>query len=285
MSEPYADPTPHISLVVPTRDRPASLARCLAALSGQRTDADVEVIVVDDSSVDGAAVATAIGGHGTARLLTATGAGPAAARNLGARNARAPIVAFTDDDCAPDPGWVDSLLAAFDRDATVVAGPTVSGRPRDRFAAASQTVTNHLVEAGLDGSTVTFAPTSNLAVRREVHLAVRFDEDFPLAAGEDRDYCDRLRGSGHAITYEPAARVEHFQDLGPRGFWRQQRRYGEGAVHWRDRGDDRGRQPIGFYTELVRKGRAQGPTVGALVVVAQVATLVGMRRARRFQAT
>lgn len=269
-----------ITVVVPTRDRPGPLARCLDALVAQDTDADVEVIVVDDASVDATAVAATLGRHGRARLLTGRGAGPAAARNLGARNANAPVVAFTDDDCAPDPGWIDSLLDRFATGARVVAGPTVNGRPDNRFAAASQIVTNHLVEAGLDGWTVAFAPTSNLAVTRDVHGEVEFDADFPLAAGEDRDYCDRLRAAGHPIVYEPAARVVHFQELGARGFWRQQRRYGEGAVHWRERGDGRGRQPVGFYADLVRAGWACRPSVGALVVIAQAATVVGMRRAR-----
>ena len=58
-------------------------------------------------------------------------AGPTAKRNLGWRAADAPLVAFTDDDCRPAPGWLDALLAAARRAGLVPAGPD---RPRPRRA-------------------------------------------------------------------------------------------------------------------------------------------------------
>jgi cellulose synthase/poly-beta-1,6-N-acetylglucosamine synthase-like glycosyltransferase len=161
---------------------------------------------------------------------------------------------------------------------TAVAGPTRNGRPGDPFAAASQTVTNHLALASLDASgRMGFAPTSNLACAASLHASLRFDESFPLAAGEDRDWCDRLAAAGGALVYEPAAWVDHHQKLGWRGFWRQQARYGRGAYrhHRRAPRGDRLRAPS-FYAGRVRAGFAEGTTAGALVVVAQVATAAGL---------
>jgi GT2 family glycosyltransferase len=273
---------PAITVVVPTRDRPDALARCLAALAAQAL-APAEVVVVDDRSVDARAVArvAATAGRGRVRLVTGQGRGPAAARNLGARTARSPVVAFTDDDCRPDPGWLAAVADAVQRGAEVVAGPTVVGEPASPPTRAAQVVTNHLLDASLDHrrGTVGFAPTCNLAARAEVLAGLPFDESFPAAAGEDRDWCDRLAAAGTAIGYAPGALVRHHPGLDLRRFWRQQVRYGEGAHRYRAAGSGRARPPARFYVDLLAKGFRQGPAVGVLVGVAQVATAVGVTQA------
>src|SRR3954467_3430323 len=98
----------HVSVVVPTYRRPDLLARCLAALARQRYPADeYEVIVADDANDD--ATRRHIESLDLAplrlRYVAVTNRhGPAAARNLGWREATAEIIAFTDDDCIPDSG-------------------------------------------------------------------------------------------------------------------------------------------------------------------------------------
>jgi GT2 family glycosyltransferase len=271
-----------ITVVVPTKDRPEALGRCLSALAAQSL-APAEVVVVDDRSADARAVArmAATAGRGRVRLVAGQGRGPAAARNLGARTASAPVVAFTDDDCRPDPGWLAAVAAALEGGADVVAGPTVVGEPASSATRAAQVVTNHLLDASLDrrARTVGFAPTCNLAARAEVLAGLPFDESFPAAAGEDRDWCDRLAAGGTAITYVPGMLVRHHPELDLRRFWRQQVRYGEGAHRYRAAAGGRARPPARFYVELLVKGFRQGPSVGALVVAAQVATAVGVTQA------
>ncbi len=271
-------PPPDVAVIVPTRDRPGPLAACLAALAAQ-TAPSFEVVVVDDASSDAEAVAAVVAAVPRARLVRGEGQGPAAARNLGARSTEAAVLCFTDDDCRPGPGWVAALAARIGAEADAVAGPTRNGRRGDVLAAASQTVTNHLCESSLDGGHVGFAPTSNVACRASLHRAVPFDESFPLAAGEDRDWCSRLAAAGMALAWEPAAGVDHHQDLTLRRFWRQQSRYGRGAHRWQqDRpAGDRLQSPR-FYVDLLRKGFAQGPRTGSLVVLAQVATATGLAR-------
>lgn len=271
---------PEIAVVVPTRDRPGPLAACLAALEEQTGDL-FEVVVVDDGSVDAEAVAAVVAAAPHARLVRGVGQGPAAARNRGAATTTAPVLGFIDDDCRAGPGWLEALTRRIQAGAQVVAGPTINGRPADGFARASQTVTNHLVEAEHDASTgrVEFAPTSNLACRAEVHRSLSFDEAYPLAAGEDRDWCARLANRGIPLQLEPAARVFHHQDLSLRAFWRQQVRYGRGAHRYRrNRPQAGGLQPLRFYGDLLRKGFAQGVSTGLLVILAQVATAVGIAR-------
>ena len=273
---------PAITVVVPTKDRPEALGRCLGALAAQSL-APAEVVVVDDRSADARAVArmAATAGRGRVRLVAGQGRGPAAARNLGARTASARVVAFTDDDCRPDPGWLAAIAAALEGGADVVAGPTVVGEPASSATRAAQVVTNHLLDASLDrrAGTVGFAPTCNLAAPAEVLARLPFDESFPAAAGEDRDWCDRLAAGGTAIAYVPGMLVRHHPELDLRRFWRQQVRYGEGAHRYRAAAGGRARPPARFYVELLVKGFRQGPSVGALVVAAQVATAVGVTQA------
>ena len=268
--------TPSLSVVVPTRDRQAHLERCLAAL-GRQTAPGLEIVVVDDASSEAAAVAAVVAAVQCARLIRARGAGPAAARNAGARAARAPVVCFTDDDCAPAPGWAQALSRSIAAGAAAAAGPTRNAAPHRPAAAAAQAITNHLTEAGLDPRTrrLAFAPTCNLACRADVLRALPFDERYPLAAGEDRDWCARLLAAGHALVHAPAAVVDHHQDLTLASFWRQQVRYGRGARRFHRTGGP-GLAPPRFYASLLHRGFAAGPAVGALVCAAQVATAAGM---------
>lgn len=268
---------PSIAVVVPTRDRPSALAACLAAIAAQDRPAH-EVVVVDDGSLDRAAVAAVVAEHPEARLVVGEGRGPAAARNLGIRSANSAVVALTDDDCRPSPGWLAALAASFEGGAEVVAGPTVTTPGASAPIVAAQVVTNHLVFDSLDpaGSSVGFAPTSALAAQRDLLLALPFDEGFPLAAGEDRAWCRTLAERGTAISWAPAATVVHHPDLDLRRFWRQQVRYGRGAHRWhrtQPAGKDRPRAR--FYVGLVRRGFADGPVPGALVIAAQLATAQG----------
>lgn len=112
---------PAVSVVIPTHNRPARCAALLRRLAAQTVGADrFEVVVVDDCSTDDtAAVLAALVADVPYRLValrTAANGGPAAARNLGWRAASAPLVAFIDDDCLPEAGWLAAGIAAFDAD-------------------------------------------------------------------------------------------------------------------------------------------------------------------------
>jgi glycosyltransferase involved in cell wall biosynthesis len=276
---------PAISVVVATRDRPQALARCLASLARQ-TAAPLEVVVVDDGSADAEAVGAAVararaeGPDGTRWVLIEGGGhGPAAARNLGAQRAGAAIVCFTDDDCRPEPDWAQRLRAGCPGGA-VAAGTTVADPEAGPAAAASQLITHTLQLASLDtaAGTLGFAPTCNLACSAGVLRALPFDETFPLAAGEDRDWCSRLAAAGVALRFVPDAVVEHGPRMGVGGLLRQQARYGRGAIQFRGAGSQRRLSGRAFYGRLARCALRGGPRVAALVVLAQAAGAVGALR-------
>ncbi|HUR86740.1 MAG TPA: glycosyltransferase [Solirubrobacteraceae bacterium] len=262
-----------LSVVVPTRDRPDALARCLAALARQ-TAPSLEVVVVDDASRDAAAVWAAVArACPRARVIRATGRGPAAARNTGVAAASGAIVCFTDDDCVPEPGWAARLQAAC-ADGGAAAGTTVADPAAGRCAAAAQLLTHVLQVRSLgEDAALGFAPTCNLACAADLARALEFDESFPLAAGEDREWCDRLARAGELLTYVPDAVVVHRPQLGLSGLLRQGQRYGQGAVRFRQGGG--GLAGGDYYRRLARECARAGAGVSALVVLAECAVAAG----------
>jgi glycosyltransferase involved in cell wall biosynthesis len=112
-----------ISVIVPARDAAATLGACLEAVRAQ--DAEHELIVVDDGSADATA---AIASRAGARVIAGAGRGPGAARDAGIGAASGDVLAFTDADCVPAPGWLRAGLGALAR-AEVVQGRVEPERP------------------------------------------------------------------------------------------------------------------------------------------------------------
>ena len=255
------------TVVVPTRDRPAALQRCLAALAAQR-NVTLDVVIVDDGSVAEAAVAAVAEGFG-ARLVRLEGVGPAAARNAGVAAANADRILLLDDDCVPQPGWAETLVAAAAHaPRLVVAGAVLPPPAATAWLRASERIA--LQAEAASG----FFRTLNLSCGRELLLQILFDETFPAAAGEDRDWCVRAARAGATFAREPAAVVEHGADLGARAFFGQQLRYGRAVHLLRSRGThvpvSRGALWRGFA-----EGFREGIPVGLAMVAAPVATATG----------
>ncbi len=292
---------PTFSVVIPTFARPERLAQCVAALA--RLDYDlsrVEVVVVDDGSPDAAAVAAAVEPHREAlhlRLVRQANAGPAAARNHGVREASHEIVAFTDDDCRVDPAWLSSFARQFAaRPGCIAGGRTVNALQDNIYTAASESLVGYFHRYHLKKGTPFFA-TNNVALPRALFLEIGgFDERFPRAAGEDREFCGRCVRQGRAFAYVPEAVVHHHHALTLRQFWRQHYNYGRGAYFYRQlHAHETGAgnvelEPLSFYTDLVFHPLSQrerrGLRLVALMVVTQFANSTGffVERARRRRA-
>jgi len=267
-----------VTVVVPTQGRPASLRGCLSALSLQTGPEPPEILVVDDGSDDAESVRAVVSEFAAARLIRQERAGPAAARNRGAREARGELVCFTDDDCEPAPDWVARLGGALTDGVDAAGGITRSGDPGDRFAEATEVITSYFLRRQLRPDAF-FVPSNNLACRRRLVLELPFDQRFLSASGEDRDWCARLLRAGGRLVVEPGAVVLHFPSSGIASFWRQHLRYGRGAYRLARGHTPRVRlQRPAFYVGLVRAGFARGARCGMLVAVAQLATAVGFVR-------
>jgi GT2 family glycosyltransferase len=224
--------TPSVSIVVPTRDRAPTLTRVIASLLKQEPDGFAEVLVIDDGSLDGThAHLVPHADAGRLVLLEGNGQGPAAARNRGIAHARAPVIAFTDDDCEVPPNWATLLKARLDETgASAVGGRLLPAHDASRPARYSQAITNGLASALNAPNDARFLTTNNAAYRVEALRSVGgFDEAYDGAAGEDRDLHARLRAAGHRLVYAPDIVVRHRPLLDWRGFLQQQARYGSAA--------------------------------------------------------
>jgi len=222
-------PSPEdVTIIVPVRDRPGSLARCLAALGPCR-----QVIVVDDASARPELTAQAARATGARVVYRAVNGGPAAARNTGLAHCRTPYVAFADSDCRPEPGWLTPLLAHFRDPAVGVAAPRVAADTGcGGWLARYERARSPLDLGAREGpvvprSRIAYVPSAALVARREA-LGSGFAEE--LRTGEDVDLIWRVYTAGWQVRYEPAAVVRHEQ-RGRLADWARQRRgYGTSAA-------------------------------------------------------
>jgi glycosyltransferase involved in cell wall biosynthesis len=193
---------PTISIIIPTRNRPAALAVCLRALEGSEREI-LECIVCDDSS-----------DHRTRDLLAAEfprvrriegpHRGPGANRNLAARAAGGDWLIFIDDDCIPQSGFLEAYATTIDgmrdgAEAAVLSGRTIGS-------------------GGVEGSLLWEAPvycgrglppSCNFAVDAEVFRSEGgFDERYRISF-EDIEFFARLEAGGYCIRHLPTAVVEH----------------------------------------------------------------------------
>jgi glycosyltransferase involved in cell wall biosynthesis len=230
------EPEPGLcSIVIPVYNGAETLPACLQALQAQTLPTDqYEVIVVDDGSTDDTAeVARSLG----VQVVSQPNAGPAAARNRGADLARAPILLFTDADCAPAPDWAERMAAAFTRP-TGPAGPSASERAevagaKGVYRTQQRELVARFVQAEYEDrydrmrtlEAIDFVDTYSAGYRRDVFLASGgFDTSFPTASVEDQEFSFRLTETGHRLVFVPRAQVFHIHDRTPgeyarRKFW------------------------------------------------------------------
>ncbi len=198
-----------VSVVLPTFHRPELLERCLRALLAQTLAPErFEILVVDDGHDDlTRGQVEALAAHAPLPRLRylrpASGRGPAVARNAGWRAAAAPLVAFTDDDTQPDPGWLREGLAELAAHADWVAA---AGRVSVPCDARRRPTDHELMTRGLESAEFV---TANAFVRREALARIDgFDERFRRAWREDSDLQFRLQQLG-PVGRAPGAVVCH----------------------------------------------------------------------------
>jgi glycosyltransferase involved in cell wall biosynthesis len=159
---------PRIAVVIPTRDRGAQAAEAAAAVLND--SANFELLVVDQSTDNATEEALkGLGPDPRLRWVRSSERGVSNARNLGVGKTSAPIIAFTDDDCRPDPGWVSALLRVFDEhpDADFVFGrvrvPSMANE--NDYAAAFEP--KRRIQRGVPLPDGDLGISANLAVRRQ----------------------------------------------------------------------------------------------------------------------
>jgi GT2 family glycosyltransferase len=217
---------PTISVIVCTRNGRARIAACLTAISNMG-GGGFETIVVDDGSVDGTAdlVESAFP---EVRLSRLPPGGLSTARNAGAVIAQGEVLAFTDDDCEPDAEWLVRLRRVFASGKyAATGGPNLPPAPRnwrEAVVCAAPGAPSHVM---LTDEEAEHLPGCNIAVTKAAfdHIG-GFDPQFQTA-GDDVDFCWRLRDAGFRLGFAPGAFVWHWRRPSVSAFLRQQIGYGK----------------------------------------------------------
>lgn len=254
---PQTGPSPaEVTVVVCTRDRPDDLANCLAALH-RLPAAGQQLLVVDNASRD-AATRQVVAQWPTVRYVYEPQPGLAAARNRAVAEATTPLIAFTDDDAQPDPGWLAAALPHFaDPFVGCVTGLTLpielETEAQELFEWYSSfsrgfelrhfKLTNH-------NPFVAHAPGSgnNMLVRRSTIQQIGgYHERFGASGsaylpaqwrffGEDTLSFSCFWLAGYCVVYEPQALIWHRHRRDMAGLLRQIRGYHVGfaarQLHW-----------------------------------------------------
>lgn len=207
-----------ISAAIATLGRPEGLARCLdALLSGSVLPA--EVIIVDQSDND--ATEKIVLSRQSSRVpivyVRQSRRGLSASRNGALARVSCPLVAVTDDDCVPDPGWIATIVRALSSETApdALTGRVLPFGPEspDTYVVSAR---ESLLRQDFAGKTSPWLIGSggNFAVKQRWLESVggwdeRLGAGSPGKAAEDMDLFYRLLCAGARIRYEPDALVFH----------------------------------------------------------------------------
>ncbi|MEI6446949.1 MAG: glycosyltransferase [Actinomycetes bacterium] len=201
---------PAVSVVVATRDRRQRLGRLLDALEAQTVGrSSFELIVIDDGSADG--TSQLLEGRVERLIRHEQSTGPAIARQAGWQASRSDLIAFTDDDCRPEPDWLERALVAHrDAPGSIVQGQT---RPDPEEA--------HLLPDPLsrsirvDGLGPFFQTCNVFYPKALLELTGGFDPTIPRPSVEDADLAMRALATGCGAVYAEDAVVNHAVEVQP----------------------------------------------------------------------
>jgi len=216
---------PDISVVIPVLNGARTIGACLDAIAAQGDAPAWEVLIVDNGSSDG--TQAVVSAHPSSPTLLREGArGPYAARNTGARCAQGAVIAFTDADCIPEPGWLAAGWAATRAGADLVGGRIVqiaSASPSlweryDRAVYLRQE--EYVTQQG-------FAATANLFVRAEAFSRLGGFRPELVASG-DLEFGRRAIAAGLRLAYAESARIRHRPRKTFRETWGLHRKLGSG---------------------------------------------------------
>ena len=217
-----------VSIIIPVYNASKTIKETLSAIIEQNGNLpETEIIAVDDGSTDD--TFSILSEFQNIRVLHQENAGPASARNFGAKAAGGDILVFTDSDTVPHSDWLERLVEPFKEPTIVASAGTYSVANYENHLAELIQREIELRHAGY-GEFIQFGGTYNLAVRANLFREIGgFDESYRRASGEDNDLCYRILRRGHLIRYVSAARVAHYHPEKLGKYLKEQFRHG----YWR----------------------------------------------------
>lgn len=221
---PLPSPLPRFSVIVCTRNGDSRIGACLSACRAIDYP-DFEIIVVNDGSTDN--TAALLDQTEGIRVFHLDHCGLSAARNFGASQATGEILAYTDDDCRPDIHWLSWLAHTYATTGhQAIGGPNLPPRPDSLGLALTTSAPGAPTHVMLSDTFAEHLPGCHLSVRKSAFDEIKgFDPIFETA-GDDVDFCWRLRHAGHTLGFSGASFVWHHRRATPWRYLKQQMGYG-----------------------------------------------------------
>lgn len=278
---------PAISVIIPTRNRLASLRRTINSLLLQDlSPTEYEIIIIDDGSTDGTAeyLETL---RPNIRVCSTPGIGPGRARNAGSALAKGNILVSTDDDCVPARDWLTSITHALStRRTAAIGGAIINALPNDALATVHYEM-NHFLASRLetDIEKSWYRATANFACLASVFRSHGGFDDRFFRGGEDREFVGRLINAGEKVLFCPSITVWHYHSFTFTSYMNHFFRLGQGSfvlfeVIAKEKRLTIPRLDAHIFFELLRTissghGILENSRRGALIVASQAAVVSG----------
>ena len=218
---------------MPVYNGALTIEECIKSLLNLEYPEDkYEIIIVDNNSTD---TTVEIVKKYPVKLLHEGKQSSYPARNLGIKNAKGEIVAFTDADCIVDKMWLEQLVENFKDETTAgVGGEILAYNPKsivEQYSVKSGSISQKIaLETEIVNLKMPFILTANAAYKAEILNEIGlFDDSF--ISGGDVDLACRITMKGYRIVYEPKALVYHKHRTTLYGLFKQIFPYGEGRAN------------------------------------------------------
>ena len=217
-----------VSVIVPAFNATCTIKATVESILNQQTNFAYEVIVVDDGSTD--ETASIIKQFPTVKYQYQSNAGPASARNHGARLAQGEYLAFTDSDCVPHPTWLTELINGFTEDNIgIVCGSYGITNKESLLARCIHQEIIYRHKYLMPDFPKAFGGY-NFCAKKNIYWQVGgFNEIYRRASGEDNDLSYKILQSGYRIYFNRQALVDHVHPARVLRYLKEQARHG----YWR----------------------------------------------------
>ncbi|NTV28536.1 MAG: glycosyltransferase [Candidatus Omnitrophica bacterium] len=214
-----------LSVIIPAYNAADTIGDALSALEKQTCRQPFEIVVVDDGSTD--ATRQVVSAHPGVKYIFQANAGPASARNCGARKSSGQILLFTDADCCPEREWLEKMLRGFEADnVAVVSGGYGIANPESWLARVIHYEIKFRHRCLMPEFPRAFG-SYNFAIRRDVfELVGGFNAQYRRASGEDNDLSYKVIRNGWRIRFLKDALVDHYHQADLGRYLKEQFRHG-----------------------------------------------------------
>jgi glycosyltransferase involved in cell wall biosynthesis len=227
---------PKFSIIIATYNTDFVLIQCLEALCNQsENNKCFEVIIVNDGGkTEIYERLKFFKKHLDIKYFYQQNKGPAAARNLGIKNAKGDIILFLDDDSEPTKDWLKAVIEAWKKFPSFdgIGGYTLNEVTDSIYCRVNSDFFNWYLEQYSNDTRYPFLVTCNAGYRKTIlNKAGNFDERFKKASGEDRDLNIKISKIGGKLKLDKNILVYHDRDLTLQSFAKKHFNYGKAAYN------------------------------------------------------